>query len=372
MNKTIYFYATLPKQGKIPYGGGEVGNVRTIRMFCEAEYKVVRMRQRKALAEWGRFRTLASYPFRLLAGWSEVFCKMVFASRKSLAHLTGFAGVTIFNEFILMYIMKMLGFKVVYELRGGGAICFWKNGSAFYRKMFSYLLNNACYIFVQGKENIPLIDSICKTPVYHYANCVEEGFAPNVLPKKPNDKINLFFFGRCEDNKHVDMIVEVAAMVQKAVPNVFLTVVGNGQKSYIDMVKDKMQQLLQAGTYSYLPGCSHEELPSILVDKHFYIFPSTQPREGQSNSVTECMSYGIVPIASPQGFNRSTIGDDYLIIDDLKAEKYAERIIEIVKAGKCYQYSKQMFDQFQSNFTQKIVFERTLGVYEKIGEMVKD
>ena len=359
-------YATLPQKGKIPYGGGEVGNVRTIRMFCDAGYKVITMRQRKSNAEWGRIIQLGSYPFRLLIGWIDVFFTMLFGTRKGIAHLSGFAGTTIMNEYVIIHIMKLLGYKVVYELRGGGAIGFWENGTKSYRKMFEYLLKQSCYVFVQGKENIPLIESICNTPVYHYPNCVEDGFAPSVQPVKPTDKINLFFYGRLEENKHVDMIVEIASIVQKEIPNVYLTLVGNGQQSYIDMVKSKMQDLLQEGSYSYFPGCNHDDLPSLLLDKHFYIFPSTQPREGQSNSVTECMSYGIIPIASPQGFNRSTVNDNYLIIDDLSATSYAERITKIIKENSIAKYSKQVYNYFQTNFSQEVVFKKTLEVYELI------
>lgn len=371
MNKTVYFYATLPKKGSTPYGGGEVGNMRTIRMLSENGFEVVTMRQRKAKAEWGRMKAIASYPLRLLAGWVDVFATMVCGSRAGIAHLSGFAGVTIFNEFVVMHLMKMLGYKVIYELRGGGAIGFWENGSSSYKKMFSYLLESACYVFVQGKENISLIESICKTPVYHYANCVEDGFAPSALPEKPTNKINLLFYGRCEENKHVDMIVEAAAIVQKEIPNVYLTIVGNGQQSYIDMIQSKMKALLKEGTYTYLPGCKHEDLPSLLQDKHFYIFPSTQPREGQSNSVTECMSFGIIPIASPQGFNRSTIGDNELVVDELFAKAYADRICKIVREDKTSYYSDYVFKHFNHNFTEDRVFSKTLAVYKKIVETVK-
>lgn len=366
MNKTIFLYATLPKKGHVPYGGGEVGNMRTIRMLEEAGYKVITMRQRKAKAGWGTFRKLATYPFRLIIGWIEVISKLFFASRKSLVHLSGFAGVTILNEYVLMHIIKLFGFSVLYELRGGGAIGFWENGSSMYRSMFRYLLKSSCYIFVQGKENIPMVKSICQIPVYHYANCVEDGFAPDTFPVKPLDKINLLFYGRLEYNKHVDMIVETAALVQDQIPNVYLTIVGNGQQAYLDIVKAKMKKLLKAGSYCYQSGCKHEELPKLLMDKHFYIFPSTQPREGQSNSVTECMSYGIVPIASRHGFNRSTIGDDNLIVDKLTSEEYSNRIINIIRSGKFDKYSKIVYSQFQNNYTQKVVFDKTLKVYEEI------
>ena len=365
-NKTIYMYATLPKKGKSPFGGGEVGNMRTIRMLEGAGYKVIPMRQFKAGAKCGHLMRLVSYPFRIAAGWLCVFARLLPGSRQSIVHLSGFAGATIFNEYVLMHLMKGLGYKVVYELRGGGAVDFWEKGTSAYRRAFRYLLRSACYIFVQGKENIPLIESICNIPVYHYANCVEDGFAPDNLPVKLFDRINLLFYGRCEQNKHIDLIIDAAHLVQREFENVFLTIIGNGEPAYIELILKKLKESLKPDTYQYSCGCEHKDLPLLLKDKHFYIFPSTQPREGQSNSVTECMSYGIVPIASPQGFNRSTIGNDELIVDTLSAKAYADRIINIIKAGRYEQLSRQVYDRFCQNFTQKIVFERSLEVYEKI------
>ena len=58
--------------------------------------------------------------------------------------------------------------------------------------------------------------------------------------------------------------------------------------------------------------------------------------------------------------------DDYLIIDELNTEKYAERIIEIIKEEKIQTISKQVFEHFLHNYTQKVVFENTLRIYEKI------
>ena len=78
------------------------------------------------------------------------------------------------------------------------------------------------------------------------------------------------------------------------------------------------------------------------------------------------MAYGIIPIASPQGFNRSTIGDNKLIVDELEAEAYAQKIIEIIKADEYKKFSEQVFAQFKNHFTQEVVFNRTLHVYEKI------
>lgn len=366
MNRQVFFCGSFPKFGEQPYGGGEVGNSRTVRMLESGGYEVTVIRKFKSESDSSRFQKLVSYPIRLVAGWLVLFFKLLFGSRKALVHVSGFSGKTIFNEYVTMHLVRFLGYKVLYELRGGGAIMFWENGTARYKRMFKSILEKACCVFVQGKEAIPLINSICNVQCYHYPNCVEDGFVPDVLPPKPKERVNLLFYGRIEKNKHVDMIVEIAALVQKAIPDVYLTIIGNGQKGYVDMIKDKMNDLLLPGSFSYSPGCSHKDLPPVLVDKHFYLFPSTQPREGQSNSVTECMGFGILPIASPQGFNRSTIGEDYLIIDNLLAEDYASRIIEIINTGRFESLSMQMQNRFKENYTQKIVFEKTLKEYKRI------
>lgn len=366
MNKQVFFCGSFPKEGEQPYGGGEVGNMRTVSMLESAGYNVVKIRKRKSPANRGRILRLLSYPFRIMLDWGSVFCTLLFASRKSLVHISGFAAKNTFNEYVLMRMTKFLGFNTLYELRGGGAIIFWENGSYIYRKMFTSILNNAYYVFIQGKELIPLIESVSKVPYHYYPNYVQDEFVPENLAAKPKDRINLLFYGRIEEAKHVDMVVEIAAIVQRALPNVYLTVVGNGEKYYLTRIKECMDKLLIQGTYTYLEGCKHHEIPALLMDKHFYIFPSTQPLEGQSNSVTECMCYGVVPIASPQGFSVSTIGNEALIINQLSAEAYANRIIDIVRSGNYDEYSSQVHRRFLDNYTQKIVTERTLKVYQEI------
>lgn len=368
----IFFYASLPHEGQPPYGGGEVGNLRTLKMLRNAGYEVITIRHRRSDVKWGKLRILLSFPFRLFGGWVESFFKLLFASRNCIVHLSGFAGVTILNEYVLMHMMRGLGYQVVYEIRGGGIVDFWDNGSSIYKKMFRYLLNNACCIFSQGKENFPLFQSISNTEVYHYPNCVESSFAPKNYIDKPKENINLLFYGRLEEDKHVDLVVDTASLVQKKYPEVKLTIVGNGISDYVKRIKDMMSDKLTQGTFVYEAARNHEDLKEILINSHFYIFPSTQPREGQSNSITECMSYGIIPIASPQGFNRSTIGNDELIIDKMEASLYANRIIEIIEGGRIENVSRQMYNRYLENYTEEVVTKQFLKTYcsiiEKIGK----
>jgi glycosyltransferase involved in cell wall biosynthesis len=45
------------------------------------------------------------------------------------------------------------------------------------------------------------------------------------------------------------------------------------------------------------------------------------------------MSCGVVPVSSPQGFSRTVIGNDCLIVNELSAQAYADRVLEILSDG---------------------------------------
>lgn len=371
MQNIIYFIGSLPKKGETPVGGGEVGNLRTVEMLESFGYKVKLIRKIRSAASDSKMKRIISYPLRFLWNLFQCFFVLMFGDRKhGLVHVSGFYGVTISIETAQVFIAKLFGYRLIYEMRGGGASTYYENGSSSYRKQFQYILNNADYIFSQGQENEPLIQSLCNSPIFYYPNCVKPGFYLEKLPEKPTNVVNLLFFGRIEQEKNPLLIVEIAALLQKEFDNIRLTLIGNGQKDMLEQVKAAMSGKLREGSYEVLPGCNHEELQQLLVDKHFYVFPSVQPREGQSNAVTEAMSLGIIPIASPQGFSRSTIGDDRLIVQELKAEAYAERISSIIRNNELKKYSQFVRTRFLENFTEKAVFERAQKEYSQIFSVI--
>ena len=367
----IYFTGSLPKNGKTPFGGGEVGNVRTIRMLQSIGHKVITVRRLRSESKETKAKRLFAYPIRSLINASHWFFILLFGTRKnSVVHISGFYGCTIYIETIQTLIAKLLGYKIIYELRGGGAQKFYIEGNSFYRKQFLFIIKCSDYLFSQGLENEPFLKSLCNTPIFYYPNCVLQGFYPKEIVKKPQDMINIVYFGRIEKQKNPMLVIDVTYHLQKRYDNVTLTMIGDGQEDLVEIVRTQMNKKLQPNSYTILPGCQHEELRKLLPDKHFYIFPSEQPREGQSNAITEAMSFGIIPIASPQGFNRSTIGDDYLIIDELNVDSYASRISNIIDNKEINKYSQFVRNRFLDNFTEKKVFERLRVEYNSIEKTI--
>ena len=103
-----------------------------------------------------------------------------------------------------------------------------------------------------------------------------------------------------------------------------------------------------------------------LADKHFYIFPSTEPHEGHSNALTEAMAWGLIPIATSQGFNRSVIGDDDLIVKDLSVDEFVARISAIIDNDKIEELSRKMYLRIKENYTDEIIYQSLKNEYIRL------
>ena len=78
------------------------------------------------------------------------------------------------------------------------------------------------------------------------------------------------------------------------------------------------------------------------------------------------MSCGVVPISSPQGFSRTVIGDNRMIVDDLTAQSYADRVLEIMADGTFSQLSEFVYERIKSNYTQAVIEKNLREQYEML------
>ena len=123
----VYFIGALPRQGKTPVGGGEVGNLRTVRMLASFGYQVKIIRKRRSLSSESKLQIWLMYPLRFLVNVLVCFFVLLFGNRKrSLVHLSGFYGPTIPIETVQVFITKLLGYRLLYEMRRGKILCDWQ------------------------------------------------------------------------------------------------------------------------------------------------------------------------------------------------------------------------------------------------------
>lgn len=370
--KRIYLYANFGPWNRQPYGGGEVGNRRTLALLRKTDYEVVPISKYTAVPDhkpWNMILLVV----RISCHVVSFFFRMLFSRRRcAIFHYVGFYGPMLNFEYMQLSIVKSFGYRIVYEMRGGGAEWFYQNSGDSYRKKFSKLLNKADYIFSQGQENERLVHMLVPGKrIFYYPNYVMDDFYPSECPKKPDNRINLVYFGRLSKSKNVDMVIDVLANLHDKYDNIFLSIIGNYQDlNYYNLLCAKVEELGLSSLVEILPACNHEELKRHLFDKHFYIFPTKEPREGHSNAMTEAMAWGVIPVATPQGFNRSVLCKDDLIVRDLSSNAFAYVVDSVVSSGLIKRYANDMYDRVGSLYTESRAFDNLHKEYDSLFNLI--
>lgn len=368
MKNRIYFYANFGDLNKPPYGGGEAGNRKTLELFDKIGVETVMIPKFKHIDGSGLFVNLVKLWFSF-ACMVRYTITLTFGRRSgSVVHIAGYYVKRIEYEKTLLRIAKLLGYKVTYEMRAGGAIEKYNTFGSKYRKGFDYIIKHADHIFSQGLENIPLIKQIdSNAKIYYYPNYVMSDFYPVVYPIKEQGNINFIYFGRLSKKKNVHVILEAFEIISAKFACTTLTLVGNfADDNYQKKIESMIEQSLFRDRIFIRPACSRGELKEYLKDKHFYLFPSNEVGEGHSNALTEAMAWGLIPIASPQGFNRGVIGIKDLVVDNIEAEDFADHVIRIIERNEIEKYSKYVYERVQELYTDKQALSRIKEEYEKI------
>ena len=370
MKKKIYFFAKVGDLNQIPYGGGEVGNRRTMQMLKELGYDVYLISRyynynKKSIITYGKMI------IGDILSWLKLCGVLVFKCRKNtIVHISGFTGLYMPFEFFSVGVSKLLGYNTTYEIRGGGIVENYMNGGIYYKWMFKMTIKFANTIFSQGLENKNLINGICSTKFFYYPNYVNYDFMPIICPTKKCDTIRLLYLGRISPQKNVYLIVETLHELRNRGYRVFLDIIGAGEdsKDYVDKINEYVAMQSLSSLCCFHGKMRKDDMKPILQKSHFFLFPTQEKREGQSNSLTETMAYGIIPIASSQGYNKSTIANDFLIEDDLSAKTYADKISFIWDNGKFSTLSEEMYYRIKEYFIYSQVKMRVKEFYDKILE----
>lgn len=364
----IYFFANFGDWNRQPYGGGEIGNRRTLTMMKRAGYEVHLIEKYNRVFK----HTKSDVPiiFSLMA-WNIIkfFCTLLFGQRKnSIVHIAGFYGSTIYFERLLVGIAHYLGYRTIYEMRGGGAIFHYENGTKRYREWFADTILQADHIFSQGQENKSLIEEIEHGKhFFYYPNCVMREFCPTHCPEKPSSRINFLYFGRISKQKNVDIVIDTFNSLASEYTNVYLDIVGNcTEHDYAEEIKLRISNSPYANRINIHPACNHDKLKKYLADKHIYLFPTSEPREGHSNAMTEAMTWGVVPVTTNTGFNKTIISKEELIVNELTSTAFASVIKKMIEKKQIEELSHYVYRRVQENYTEEIVSNRLKEEYRSL------
>ena len=225
------------------------------------------------------------------------------------------------------------------------------------------LLNHSDNILCQGIDYVRFIkDKLGKSALY-YPNYIQDRFMGK-YPQRDTTQCRLVYFGRIVPVKNIDVMLEICRILNERGLSPTLDLIGGCSDSYKAKLEDKIRKSGITGNRIRFWGRKEfEEFFPYLKTCHFFPFPTNEPREGHSNSLTEAMGCGIVPIVSDIGFNRQVVGDDQLVISQMNALPYADAIYEIWTNGEWESYSSKMYSRVAEHFTESCIRETLLTAY---------
>lgn len=357
MDKTIIFYA--PVGNGIPVhmlGGGEKGCRRTQEILADAGYNVITID--KATMAHGS----VNYLKQALVACVKIL-KNLIKNKNALLYVVGFYEKNIYLEYLIISIGKILRHKVIYEARNGRLVKAYYEYGNFYKKRMDSVLNRVDLIFAQGKEYVNFIsDKYNKHAIYTPNYVMNRDLRP-YEEKRSMDQLQIIYFGRVSPSKNVDVVLKTAneLSIESHIP-IKVIIIGGYEEEY----RKKLDKLL--GTFVlpqdniiFMGPQPFDTIIRELQKAHFFIFPSQEKMEGHSNALTEAMAFGVVPVASNAGFNRSICGEDSLIIDGVDYKDYSAIIKNILDEGNWKQYSIKMYNRVKDNYTEDIVKKSILS-----------
>lgn len=314
--KVLYFGPITPK-GKPSIGGYEAANRKNIEALVKRGIEVVEFPNPVINKRFGKLGKLAYLKLFLLPLGLWKYRKQT----DVILHTTPLYGNLLLPSLFTLKIAKCLGIHVLVDMRAGSLIYYYKTKGTGWQKQMQSLLEQADMITVEGSSYIQQIKSIIgiDKPTYYFPN-IADCTGLSVIDK-PKDKINIFYFGRLTKTKGIDLIVEV---IKKLDDRFKLYVAGAfGTDCYREMLDNERIE--------YLGFLNPMELKEVMKNMHFFIFPTRHVGEGQSNSLIEAMSAGLVPIVSDQGFNAEVVANCGSVLPQgSTADEYVQAILKWV------------------------------------------
>lgn len=359
--KKIFFYAPLGYNIPIEkIGGAEMGCRKTMQIYQDAGYEVITL-DKPAMSR-GKFIYALEMLLLPLKLWWKITTK---ADKNSPVHIVGFYRNIVKYEYFLMKLVKWTGHKVIYELRNGSMVWSYQEGNDSYRKTLKTLLLDSDIVLCQGQEYVDFIKEKWGIERSYYPNYIMDDFMQPNISTRPKP-VKLIYFGRITEQKNVDVIIDTLAIVRKKGVDAVLQLIGGYNEEYHRLLVNKIKESHLENYVEFFGRKPFDFIAQKLREAHYFIFPSEEKQEGHSNSLTEAMGCGVVPIVSTAGFNASICGFPELVIESISPERFADKVVEIENDYSWGKWSEKVYQRIKNNYTQKIISKKLISYIEPL------
>lgn len=340
-------------------GGGETGTRRTIQILNDAGFETTIID--KAIMGLGVKR----YIKMIVLGFHKIR-KELKKDPNAIMFVVGYYERNLWFEWFVITLARKMGHHCVYEARNGRLVNAFNEAGKIYQYFMLDLLKKADVVLCQGTEYVEFIAQKLKRDSVYVPNYVMDNKLRPYKQRSNDNLIKIVYSGRLVESKNVEVMIRVVSLLKERGYKAKLTLIGGGTKEYIGKLKEETKKFKVEDNVSFTGHISFDEASEYLSEAHYFLFPSQEIKEGHSNSLTEAMAFGVVPLVSTAGFSPSIVNDKNLVIPEIDPMKYANKICEINQNSQWEQYSKIMFERVREFYTETCVREKIVRAFKKL------
>jgi glycosyltransferase involved in cell wall biosynthesis len=260
----------------------------------------------------------------------------------------------------------------VLDIRAGSYRSSYESRGPLYRAGCRAVLRAADLIVSQDPKTVDYLRRLTGRSAEYVPNHTECVSAAEPSRPEPGagDEVRLIYFGAMRMEKGIDRIVTACGWLVRRGQPASLTLIGASQPR----VRAEIEALACAnGITSFVaihPPVSPDELRGLCAHGHFFLFPTRWIGEGHSNSLTEAMAWGLVPIASDWGCNALVVGDAGRVLrSSASGEEYAAAIEEIWTRREWKTLSDLSRERVRRLYSTDVVLPRLIHLLDGIDDV---
>lgn len=366
--KQLYVFANFGNLNKMPKSGGQTSARRVLDGLNKLGYEVYPIIKHRSELKGKISHRFEIFTFAFIDLLKICFTLLLKKRKNTAFMMLTYAGSLVPFEWLISIMVKGLGFKSIYYLKGGKLMDTYPSGSKLHKHLFKTVLDRQSLAFFEGMGSLNIVKSIAKNPLVYFPNYISDELVSESVTSNHACGYSILYFGRIAPEKNIHVCIETFNLLCEKYDNMHLTIIG-GYTRAVEYGK-KIEKLIQNSPYcdriEWLGNSPFELILERMRTHQFFLFPSHEKAEGHSNSLTEAMSQGLIPIVSDWHFNRAIVGNDRLVVNGYEPQAYADKIDEIISSSSIDVLSKQMYERVKQNFTESVVLEKVGDSLEKV------
>lgn len=354
MINKVFVFGNMGKLDKLPKSGGQSSARRVMQGFEKEGLKIIPIRRHRAelQSKVGHIFEVGYFAFYDLI---KMILKMLLGSRRKSAFMQmTYAGALVPYEFILSFVAKLLGYKCIEYLQGGLVMDTFPRGGGVHKWLFKKNIEMQSLVLFEGFDALKLTESVTKkTKLVYFPSYVFDEKIPVCPPVKPQNEVNFCFFGRLNESKNVLVSIEIFNLFCSRHPELqtSFTLVGGGDNAdYLKKISEAINTSPYRNSIHLFGNSPYEFLVQMMQKQHFYLFPTKEKAEGHSNALNEAMSQGVIPIASDYHFNKTVIGEDFLVVKGYDPKNYVDAIECVLNGLDASSLSVKLWNRVKNDF----------------------